>query len=593
MDLATFLRTHQIRSQNIAWFLGAGASAAGGIPTATDMLWDFKRLLYCSAQSIPVAACADLGDQRLRDRLQLYFDAKADYPRAGSDDEYAFFFEQAYPAEADRRRYIERAVLAGTPSFGHLGIAAMMAMDRVRVVWTTNFDRLPEDAAARIFNTSSRLTVASLDTPDIGVQALNEGRWPLLGKLHGDFQSRRLKNTPAELQDQDARLRRALAETCRRFGMIVTGYSGRDGSVMDAFSEAIDAGRGFPAGLFWLYRSGSDPLPRVKDLVRLAEESGIDAHLIPVVTFDELVSDLLKLQPSSPPDVQKLLTASAGRITDAPLPPTDGAWPVVRLNALRLDGIPASCRLVRCEIGGSREVRDAVKHAEVPLIVARREAGVLVFGRDVDVRAAFAEHKITGLDLHSIAPRRLRYNSAELGMLYDALGRALERERPLIAERRRSEYVVRVDESRSTDGLLEPLRRAAKHISGTVPGTKLKWAEAFRMRLEYHFDALWLVYEPMIWAERTDDDEARHTAKTFGQSRVNERFNAAANAIVAAWAEVLTAGNDQTEIRSFGIGDGVDATFTIQSTTAFSHREQVIKDATRTAHTRSAAGNRA
>jgi hypothetical protein len=40
------------------------------------------------------------------------------------------------------------------------------------------------------------------------MQALNDRALPLMVKLHGDFHSRALKNTSAELREQDARLRR-------------------------------------------------------------------------------------------------------------------------------------------------------------------------------------------------------------------------------------------------------------------------------------------------------------------------------------------------------------------------------------------------
>jgi hypothetical protein len=49
MKLDEFLRLHALRAPNVAWLLGAGASAAAGIPTAFDMIWDFKRTLFCAA----------------------------------------------------------------------------------------------------------------------------------------------------------------------------------------------------------------------------------------------------------------------------------------------------------------------------------------------------------------------------------------------------------------------------------------------------------------------------------------------------------------------------------------------------------------
>lgn len=62
-------------------------------------------------------------------------------------------------------------------------------------------------------------------------QAFQGSRWPLEVKLHGDFRSRRLKNTPDELRKQDERLLRVLIDSCHTSGLIVVGYSGRDDSI--------------------------------------------------------------------------------------------------------------------------------------------------------------------------------------------------------------------------------------------------------------------------------------------------------------------------------------------------------------------------
>ena len=78
-------------------------------------------------------------------------------------------------------------------------------------------------------------------------------------KLHGDFRSRRLKNTSDELLTQDVKLRQSLVEAAKRFGLVVAGYSGRDDSIMDTLREAVRQAGSFPAGLFWLHRGEEDP----------------------------------------------------------------------------------------------------------------------------------------------------------------------------------------------------------------------------------------------------------------------------------------------------------------------------------------------
>jgi hypothetical protein len=223
IELDEFLRLYPARTPQLMWFLGAGASAAAGIPTADDMVWSFKRSIYCSQQKMPLSRCPDLSDNRLRSRLQPYFDDQGGYPVGRAPDEYSFYFERAYPDEQDRRRFIENVVRGATPTFGHLGLAALMAAHKVQIVWSSNFDRCLEDAWSRLTGSSGDLYVGTLHAPAPGRDAYAGQRWPIYNKLHGDFQSSRLKNTSRELQKQDESLREMLADS---FGIEVWRSSG-------------------------------------------------------------------------------------------------------------------------------------------------------------------------------------------------------------------------------------------------------------------------------------------------------------------------------------------------------------------------------
>ena len=139
------------------------------------------------------------------------------------------------------RRNIEGQIAKAHPSYGHLALAALLKLDKARIVWTVNFERTIEDAAVGVFRTTAKVTVVTPENAVVGRQALEEGRWPIILKPHGDFQSRRLKNTSAELQKQDEELRGLLVDSSARQGLALIGYSGRDQSVMDALAEAVDS----------------------------------------------------------------------------------------------------------------------------------------------------------------------------------------------------------------------------------------------------------------------------------------------------------------------------------------------------------------
>lgn len=572
IDTQQFIRLYPQRAPRIMWFLGAGASASAGVPTASQMLWDFKRQLYCAAQHVSLAECSDLSNPIVQARIQRYFDDQGGYAPAWSD-EYAFHFERAYPNEMDRRKYIERMVAAATPSYGHLALAGLLKMDKAHVVWTTNFDRVVEDAAARLFGSTTNLVVASPSEPQIAIQALNDGRWPLLGKLHGDFQSRRLRNTSDELQQQDAELRYALLESCKRYGLAVVGYSGRDDSVMAVLREAIADGRGYPAGLFWFHRYGSDPSPRVMELISEAQSKGIGAQLVEVETFDELMADVLRLIPDVPTEISDLIDQRALRVSPAPILRGNRRWPVVRLNALPMFRLPPVCRRFHCDIGGIKQVRQAVSESGANVIATRRNVGVLAFGSDSEVQRAFAPFNVRDWDVHSIETHRLRYESQELGLLYSALTYALERQRPLVAEHRRSGHLMVIDRSQQGIELMAPLKMATGQLAGVVPRTTLAWAEAVRIRLDFKFDRLWLLLEPTIWLERTADVQLARSAGEFLRARLATRYNSNANAVLDGWIQLIVGPNDTVDLQAFGIGDGIDANFTIGGITAFSWRQ--------------------
>src|SRR5215216_2243787 len=150
----------------------------------------------------------------------------------------------------------------------------------------------------RLYDSTAPLTIVALDAPDLANEAINGQRWPIEIKMHGDFRSRRLKNTSDELRQQDARLRKLLVDSCRRWGLVVAGYSGRDNSIMDALTEGVRESNPFPAGLFWLHRGDDPPLSRVQALLQLAAERGVNGALVRIENFDEAMRDLVRLLPA-------------------------------------------------------------------------------------------------------------------------------------------------------------------------------------------------------------------------------------------------------------------------------------------------------
>ena len=89
-----FARRFSLRAKNLMWLLGAGASASAGVPTATDMTWEFKQQLFISQRRASPQATSDLSNPIIRHRIQAHVDSLGRLPSFGSPGEYAAFLRK-------------------------------------------------------------------------------------------------------------------------------------------------------------------------------------------------------------------------------------------------------------------------------------------------------------------------------------------------------------------------------------------------------------------------------------------------------------------------------------------------------------------
>jgi len=575
MDVAGFLRLFQLRTGNIMWFLGSGASRAAGIKTAGDMIWDFKERLYRSEKKLSPSAITDIGDPIVQRKLQAHFDALQSFPLLGAEEEYSAYFEATYHSAKDRRTYLDSLFAKGKPSFGHFALALLMSEHLCRAVWTTNFDRTMEDAAAQVLGSTGRLVTADLADPEKLSQAWNESRWPIYAKLHGDYQSERLKNTAWELREQDEAMRQILVDACRRQGLAVIGYSGRDASIMAALRDALDAGRGFPSGLFWFKRNQDELYSAPSDLIREARTVGIDAHLVETESFDELLSDIVRFLPQTADKIHTLTGVARPRLVKATPRPSTTATPAVRTFALPIISYPALCRLVDCKIGGWSEIQEAIGKVGADVIAQRCSSGVLAFGRDSDIRRAFEPYTIKSFETYPLGSSKLVRETGERAIIRDALLRALGKRPGLSLERRgRSSILVPDPGVVTTDIFNTTTVKPVDRLSGKVSQTNISWTEACGLRLDYRLDRLWLLLEPRVMLQVPEDtsDDDIEAGREFVRQRRASRHNQMANAVLDGWVKLIAGTGSNLRVRAFEIADGVDAEFELMRVSAFSGR---------------------
>ncbi|MDB5970680.1 MAG: hypothetical protein JWQ90_3130 [Hydrocarboniphaga sp.] len=599
-----FARQFGLRPQMLAWFLGAGASASAGVPTGYAMITDFKKRLFCQLSGMSLRE-VDANDPLWTERINAFLSTRSALPTPNDPTEYAAAFEAVYPTTEDRRLYVEAAIKKGSPSFAHRVLAALLTTQRIPCVFTTNFDSLVETAATltdQLVEPAERahLTVAAIDNASRAELCMRESRWPLLAKLHGDFQSVELKNTTAELKTQDSQMRRLLSAACARFGLVVVGYSGRDASVMEALTETLAQPKAFPGGLFWVTRAADSLLPAVTQLLETADKAGVSVAVVESQTFDELAADIADgIELPGPLQTHVYQARPDPVLREVPLPTAERRkFPVLQCSALPILALPTIARRIQVDqpVSTSR-ARELLREAKVWGIVASAGRELAAFGTDIDLERAFAS---VGGRVEGTLELDPDKDSWARGLLYDALVRALCRRRPLFARLRRKGHSLLVQSgfpndtpevATRRDKQLAELKRAYNTaLVGNIPDLDYPFNEGVQIRLESLNGQWWCAFEPFTSvefphrdADNDGDAEAASGDLAFqvlrqGDPAINwrrERWvlrrNQAWAQIIAAWAKML-AGDGSYSLRAVGLKDGAgqDAEFRLSPATAWS-----------------------
>jgi hypothetical protein len=288
LPIDAFVRSVNV-NKNIghAFLLGAGASITSGIPSAYDCIWEWKKEIYTTQNPNISSHFQDSSVQHVRDRIQQWLDNQNCYPEVDSPEEYSFYAEQTYPIAGDRRQFFQNLFQGKKPYIGYQLLCLLAQADIIKSVWTTNFDSLTARAAGDTNLTLIEITLDAINRINRPVRA---GELLTIA-LHGDYRYDKLKNTEIELQTQDSTLREALTHYLKTHSLIVSGYSGRDKSVMEALLAAYSqegVGR-----LYWC-GYGANPHSAITNLIQVARDNGREAYYISTDGFDNLMIRLAK-----------------------------------------------------------------------------------------------------------------------------------------------------------------------------------------------------------------------------------------------------------------------------------------------------------
>ncbi|AFY74305.1 hypothetical protein Syn7502_02302 [Synechococcus sp. PCC 7502] len=195
-----------------ALLLGSGVSRSAGIPTGWEVVLDLIKKLAVL-------------DNQICDDPAAWYREKFD-----KEPDYSELLENLAKTPSERSKLLrgyfepteeEREEGKKLPTLAHKSIAELVSSGHIKVILTTNFDHLMEDALRAIGIEPT--VISTIDAID--------GAFPLIHtpctviKVNGDYLDSRIRNTPDELAQYDDRLNRLLDRVFDDFGLIVCGWS--------------------------------------------------------------------------------------------------------------------------------------------------------------------------------------------------------------------------------------------------------------------------------------------------------------------------------------------------------------------------------
>ena len=269
---------------------GSGLSHAAGIPTG----WEITLNLIRQLGSLEGISESDDWEAWYRNKY-------------GKEPNYSEILDAlaAKPSErqAILQRYIEpeEGEEARRPTKAHHAIAKLVLDGAVRVILTTNFDRLIENA---LREAGIEPTVIASEDALAGATPLVHARCTVI-KLHGDYLDTRIKNTDAELGVYAPAIDAILDEVLDNFGLVVVGWSGEwDTALRAALLRAPN--RRYP--FYWAACGLIAPLAR--DLI--AHRGGRSFAITDADSFFARLNDIVEaLRQAARPHPQSVAIALA------------------------------------------------------------------------------------------------------------------------------------------------------------------------------------------------------------------------------------------------------------------------------------------
>jgi len=244
-----------------ALLLGSGVSRSSRIPTGWEIVLELIRKV------------AKLSGEHCEPHPEMWYVAKF-----GEQPDYGKLLDMVAKTPSERQQLLrayfepssdELGQDAKMPTKAHRAIAKLALAGYVRIIITTNFDRLMERALEEV-----GVAPIVLSAPDHV-----EGAVPLahmkccVVKVHGDYLDTRIRNTPTELSEYDSRMNAFLGRVFDEFGLVTCGWSAEWDTALRANIERAPSRR---YSMFWASRG--EPGQAAKDLIALRAGVVLSIH---------------------------------------------------------------------------------------------------------------------------------------------------------------------------------------------------------------------------------------------------------------------------------------------------------------------------
>jgi hypothetical protein len=298
-ELKQVVQVRPGQNPNFCLFLGAGASRSSGIRTASEMVNEWRTMVYRGLRDTTIDCSVEEMKEWLTANAPEWYDQQK---------EYSCLIERVYSTRANRRLCIENEVADKIPSIGYAYLVRIAEAGLLRTLFTTNFDDLLNEAFYQF--SAERALVCAHDS-SIDSISISSRRTKII-KLHGDYLFDDLKNTGPETDRLGDNMRVKFREFLKENGLIIAGYSGSDKSITRNLEELLEDPVYLRNGLYWCFRAEDNVNEAA---IEILQKSNSFYVLTP--GFDELMADFYSMSAKdTSPFSSKLATDRASRIIE-------------------------------------------------------------------------------------------------------------------------------------------------------------------------------------------------------------------------------------------------------------------------------------